>query len=291
MKYILKKFNTPVIVSKIANIHYFEFTNEYYTREGSHNFCELVFVDKGALTVISENYTGEMQYGQLIIHAPNEVHSLKCSGKIAPNVIIIGFECSCEKLEKLSKSPVTLKNEYKKLLAEILKEGMSVYEPPFDMPNTFNMKKRKSYHFGADQMLKLKLESLLIMLIRDFVMSETVSKNENSVSGKIADVHKYITEHYTEKIILANLCFIFSTNKTSLLKCFKQEYGMTIFNYINQLKLKEAKTLLRQNELSVTQISERLGFNSIHYFCRFFKNLTGQSPKSYIKTVRSKLEI
>lgn len=291
MDYILKKFNTPVIVSKIANIHYFEFTNEYYTRDGSHNFCELVFVDKGALTVISENYTGKMQDGQLIIHSPNEIHSLKCSETVAPNVIIIGFECSSSELEILSKKPVTLTNDHKKMLAEILKEGMTVYEPPFDMPNTFNMKKRKSYHFGADQMFKLKLESFLITLIRDFVINETIMKNENSVSGKIADVHKYITEHYTEKILLDNLCFLFGTNKTTLLKSFKQEYGLTIFNYINQLKLKEAKTLLRENELSVTQISEKLGFNSIHYFCRFFKKLTGQAPKSYIKTVRSKLEV
>ena len=51
------------------------------------------------------------------------------------------------------------------------------------------------------------------------------------------------------------------------------------------------KGRIRKNELSVTQISENLGFNSIHYFCRVFKKTTGQSPKEYIKTIRSKLEL
>lgn len=57
------------------------------------------------------------------------------------------------------------------------------------------------------------------------------------------------------------------------------------------LRIKKAKALLRKNELSVTEISDKLGFSSIHYFCRIFKKMTGNSPKNYIKTIRSRLEI
>ena len=105
--------------------------------------------------------------------------------------------------------------------------------------------------------------------------------DDESDEGYCASCHRYITEHYTEKILLDNICFLFGTNKTSLCQSFKSEYGITILNYIDQLKIEDAKKLLLEQKLSVTEISEQLGFNSIHYFCRYFKKHTGLSPKEY----------
>lgn len=290
MKYKLKKFDTALDVSGIANIHYFEFTELYHTVDDYHNFCELLYVDRGSITVHAENYSGILSDNQMIIHRPDEVHSLACSDGIAPNVIIIGFKCLSDELEPFSQNPITLSAEHKKMLSEIMQEGMNVYAPPYDLPNIPEMKKRSEYIYGADQMLKLRLEMFLISLIRDF-KNKPSHKDEISSAGRVSDIHQYITEHYTEKILLDNICFLFGTNKTSLCRDFKNEYGVTILNYINELKIKEAKSLLRKNKLSVTEISETLGFNSIHYFCRLFKKSTGLSPKEYTKTIRSKLNL
>ena len=291
MEFKLKDFNIQLEVSKIANIHYFEFTQRYHTTNGSHNFCELLYVDRGSIFVRSENYCGILSDNQLIIHRPNELHSLECDASIAPNVIIIGFECMCDELEPFSKTSITLSPDQKKLLSEIMKEGMSVYAPPYDLPNTLEMKKREEYPFGADQLIKLRLETLLISLIRDVKKLQQSSEDIIDEITDIENIHQYICEHYTEKILLDNICFIFGTNKTTLCNSFKKKYNSTVLNYINHLRIKDAKSLLRQNELSVTEISEMLGFNSIHYFCRVFKKTTGQSPKEYIKTIRSKLEL
>ena len=291
MQFTLKDFNIQLEVSKIANIHYFEFTNRYHTPNGEHNFCELLYVDRGSIIVRSENYCGVLNDNQLIIHRPNEIHSLECDETVAPNVIIIGFECMSDELEPFSKNPMTLSQDEKRMLSEIMKEGMSVYAPPYDLPNTLEMKKREDYPFGADQLIKLRLETLLISLVRDNKKSQQASENTTDELTEIENIHQYICEHYTEKILLDNICFIFGTNKTTLCSSFKKRYNATILNYINNLRIKDAKALLRKNELSVTQISENLGFNSIHYFCRVFKKTTGQSPKEYIKTIRSKLEL
>ena len=290
MKYKLKRFETTLNVSHIANIHYFEFTKEYHTTEDYHDFSELVYVDKGEIYVKSRNYCGKLNSGELIIHKPNEEHSLICSDE-APNIIIIGFKCNSEILDTFSTNSYVVTAEHKRMLAEILREGMSVFAPPYDTPNITDMKKREKYPYGADQMIKLRLEMLLITLVRDFLEESTVpafsSINENSAE----DIKRYIEEHYTENIQLDNICFIFGTNKTSLCKNFKNAYGITILGYINSLKLQEAKRLLRQNKLSVTEISEKLGFTSIHYFCKFFKKTTGNSPVEYSKSIRSKLNL
>ncbi len=286
----LKEFEIPVNVTKIANVHYFEFVNQYNTKSDSHNFFELVYVDNGCINVYADNYTGELSNGQMIVHCPLEHHALKCESGASPNVIIIGFECNSKYLEQFSHSPVNLTSDQKRMLAETVNEGMNVYAPPYDIPNMLDMKKRDEYPFGADQMLKLRLEIFLISLIRTNQIPSSPQITEHS-DNKLESIHRYISEHYKEKITLDNICFLFGINKTSLCQSFKNEYSTTILNYINKLKIKEAKRLLRENNLTVTEISENLGFNSVHYFCRLFKNETGQSPKAYINTVRSKLNI
>ena len=292
MDFKLQKCKIQMSVSRIANIHYFEFTNEYHTSRDSHNFCELIYVDKGNLCVSSENFCGDLSVNQLIIHRPNESHSLSTSDTVAPNVIIIGFECESEALIPFSKRPITLSTEHTKALARIMAEGMSIYEPPYDIPNTAYMKKRKEFPFGADQMIKIGLEGFLITLVRDFCENKkSTTTADGSALGNIQAIHQYITKNYTTKITLDNLCFLFGTNKTTLCRSFRHEYGTTVLSYINSLKIKEAKALLRENKLSVTEISEQLGFSSIHYFSRQFKKITGHSPKEYSQSIRSKFDL
>ncbi len=292
MDFKLQKFNVQMNVTRIANVHYFEFTSLYHTKNDYHNFCELLYVDKGAINVHSENFSGQMNVNQLIIHRPNEVHSLESSDAAAPNVIIIGFECDSKELIPFSQYPITLLPDHRRMLANIMNEAMSIYEPPYDIPNTTYMKKRKVYPFGTDQMIKITLEAFLISIVRDVTVHNSALRQRDSISNVgIKAIHQYLTENYTSKVHLNNLCFLFGTNKTTLCNSFKKEYKVTIIEYLNSLRIKEAKSLLRSGKLSMTQISEQLGFESLHYFCRVFKKETGQSPTEYSKSIKSKLDM
>lgn len=271
----------PVIqmdVTRIANLQYFEFANAFHSLQDRHNFCELLYVDKGCLSIYGENYTGNLEENQLMIHRPNELHSLEASHTVAPHVTIIGFECSSEKLIPFSQRPVTLTSEQTRALSRIVQEGMSIYEPPYDVPNTRYMPKRAEYPFGADQLIKIGLEALLISLVR-----ELEEPSDNSVGGNMQAVMQYITENFRTRITLSNLCFLFGINKTTLCHSFKAAYGTTVLEYINTLKIREAKSCLQEGKLTVSQISDMLGFSSVHYFCRLFKQHTGLSPTEYAR--------
>lgn len=285
MDFFLNEFDVVLSVERIANLHYFEFTTQYQTREDHHNFSELIYVDKGAISVESENYSGELADGQLLIHRPNEIHSLICSDNDAPNVIIIGFECENDALRQFASSPVTLRTSQKKMLADLLKEGMGVYAPPYNMPYVKRMHKREAIPYGADQILKLKLEMFLILLVRGKMKSDTRASKLAVDIGGIKGVHRYVCEHYNQKITLEQLCLLFGTNKTTLCDEFRRAYGSTIFGYINMLRVERAKKLLREGEMSITDISTELGFSSIHYFCRVFKKLVGKSPKDFANSI------
>ena len=289
MEFKLKRFERVIEVSRIANIHYFEFTGRYHTFEDKHAFCELVYVDSGSINVEAESYCGSLEKNQLILHRENETHSLTCAGGNAPNVIIIGFECKSKGLDALSAGPVFLSHEEQRLLTDIIKEGRAVFLPPYDVPNLKDMKKRRDYIFGADQMIRLKLEALLIELIRG---SEEVDVREDDelTDSKIRKIRAYISENYKEHISLDELCFLYNTNKTTLCAQFKAGCGATVLDFINALRIKEAKRLMREGSYNLTQIAEMTGFSSIHYFSRVFKQRENRSPSEYIRTIKARLE-
>ena len=289
MEYKLKSFSCPVMVKKLANIHYFEFTNQFHTEKGCHAFRELLYVDSGYITVSAENYSGIVKENQLIMHKSNEEHSLYCPEAGAPNVIIIGFESYCEELDIFSKSPVTLNDSQKKLLTEVVKEGRNVFMPPYDIPGQKDMKKRNDYPFGADQLIKIKLENLFIELIRSKISESTDEKILIS-DDKTQEIARYLEENFREKIKLSELCFLFGTNTTTLCNKFYSAYGETVISYVNRLKIKEAKKLMRSNKYNLTEISSMVGFSTIHYFSKTFKQYEKKSPTAYIKTIKSRFE-
>ena len=58
-------------------------------------------------------------------------------------------------------------------------------------------------------------------------------------------------------------------------------YGTTPIKYINNLRMKKAKELLANSDMSISEISELVGFQSIHYFSRNFKEREGCAPLAY----------
>ena len=290
MDFKLKEFKMAITVSRIANIHYFEFTKEYHTTKDSHAFRELVYVDNGEISVEAENYKGILKEGMMIIHKTGETHSLRCINNTAPNVIIIGFECDSERLDVFSGSAINLNSALQKILTEIIKEGRSVFEGPYDIPNLRDMKKKKDYPFGADQMIKLKLETFLIELVRSSE-AEKLSPENEAGDRNLSEICSYLKENFREKITLSELCFIFGTNKTTLCSMFKKATGDTVIGYINALRIKEAKKLMREGNYNLSEIASILRFSSLHYFSRLFKKMENISPSDYIRTIKSRLDM
>ncbi|MBP3706662.1 MAG: helix-turn-helix transcriptional regulator [Clostridia bacterium] len=290
MEFKLKNLDSAIAVTRLANIHYFEFTKQYHTTGDRHSFRELVYVDNGTIYVEAENFSGELIKNQLIIHKNNELHSLYCDSHIPPDVIIIGFECESVELDRFSEKPATLSSDMVRMLTEVVREGRNVFEPPYDVPNIKDMKKKADTLFGADQLLKIYFELFLINLIRN--------QNENTVKESILhdfkktqEIRNYIENNYCKNITLDELCFLFSTNKTTLCNHFKESYGTTIIDYVNRKRIQQAKIKLREGNENITQISLNLGFNSIHYFSRLFKKYENISPTEYVATIRSRLGI
>lgn len=288
MEFVLRSFKLDLKVTRLANVHYFEFTPNYHTVDDSHGFCELVYVDKGNIRISSDHYTGSLYQNQMILHGANQNHSLTCDEAIAPNIIIIGFECDAPALDALTRAPVTLTEELQKMLAEIIKEARTVYLPPYNVPNLKNMKKRKDFTFGADQLIKNYLQVLLIKCLRLAldIGTEQTTKRLAENQSQIYEIQRYLDENFRQKITLEELCFLFNTNKTSLSVKFKQAFGKSVVEYLNHLRIQYTKSALRKGEETLTQIAYSMNMSSVHYLTALFKKHVGITPTEYAQRMK-----
>lgn len=82
---------------------------------------------------------------------------------------------------------------------------------------------------------------------------------------------------------LSDLARIVGTNHCSLNRGFREIYGESVFGYLRMLRLTEARRLMEQEGMNVTETALSVGYNSIPSFSRAFSEFFGQSPRMYVK--------
>lgn len=92
---------------------------------------------------------------------------------------------------------------------------------------------------------------------------------------------QYIQLNYASPISLEELAKVAIVSKSTLIQAFKLAYDTTPIKYINRIRLEKAKALLLNTDSSVSEISEMVGFQSLHYFSRYFKTHENLSPVEY----------
>ena len=279
MDFQLKKLDTVLTVAEIANVHFFDFPKGYQTIDDQHPFCELIYVGMGSITVHSDTYSGKLEKNELLIHPANCKHSFSCPTKAETTLIIIGFTCQSDKLNYFANKPLHLDEMQIKQLADIVKEGRNVFAPPYNVP-VYDMVKKKHILYGSEQMLRSLLELFLIGLIRKYEFFENNDETQAS-AFTINEIIEYLDNTFTEKITLEELAFLFRTNRSTLCKEFRKSTNTSLGAYLANKKIEAAKKLLLQKEKSITQIADTLKFDSVPYFCEFFKRQTGITPSQY----------
>ena len=279
MDFQLKKLDTVITVSEIANVHFFEFPKGYETIDDQHPFCELIYVGTGSIDVHSDEYSGRLEKNELLIHRANSKHSFSCPKKAETTLIILGFTCMSEKLHYFASKPLKLDEMQIKQLADIVKEGRNVFAPPYNVP-VYDMVKKKNALYGSEQMLRSLLELFLIGLIRKYEFFEN-SDDAPRATFTISEIIEYLDNNFTEKITIEELAFLFRTNRSTLCKEFRKATNKSLGEYLADKKIEVAKKLLAQKEKSITQIADALNFDSVPYFCEFFKRQTGLTPLQY----------
>lgn len=96
-----------------------------------------------------------------------------------------------------------------------------------------------------------------------------------------AKIKQYIHQHYYENITLDLLSAIFYRSKSTLTTHFKETYQITIMDYLNKIRVKEAIKLLDNPELTIKNIALSCGFTDQNYFTKVFQKETHSTPREF----------
>lgn len=120
--------------------------------------------------------------------------------------------------------------------------------------------------------------------LKRFIINSMIFTEYDKSPDLIKDVLTYLNKNYKKNITLFDIANKFSYHPNYLNRIFKKYNGKTIHTYLNELRLAEAKQLLRNTNLSVSKICELCGFESYSYFIKNFRTHIGISPLKYKKS-------
>jgi AraC-like DNA-binding protein len=119
-------------------------------------------------------------------------------------------------------------------------------------------------------------DSLIHLASKEYLKSRFTTGNK-----RIALIHDYLMKNYRGEVNLKSLASQTNMAEGSLCRFFKMNMGLTIFEYLNKIKIEFACKLLMNGDLSITEVCFDSGFNNLSHFNKQFKKGTGVTPSEY----------
>lgn len=277
-KFILSNELVPSVINpkfsieKIHTLFYQEKGRGFRFKGENHDFWELTYVDRGMLKTKVEGETYSLAQGDFILYAPNQYHTQWADDNISVCFVTITFNMEFKNSHFLANRVFHGNTETKNLLHEILQE-----------------KDMNTYY--SDDLILCYVKELIIKLVREHSLEDTINKLptdmqanvENTIVSQALD---FIHENIHMKLTVANIAATIPISSSYLSTLFKKSTGYTLMEYSNNLRLDKSKEYLRTSSYSITEIAELLGYSSVHYFSKQFKDYYGISPTVYARSIK-----
>jgi AraC-like DNA-binding protein len=287
MAWETQKITREFEIEGFNSIYYFEFGKDFSHPPERHDFWEFAYVDCGEVkTLITDDLSEKLYEGQVMFHRPMSPHAHVSNNLVSHNQLVVSFTCHSEAMEFFDNKVFTLNKTEKTLLSLFIKEAkfaLNGIPGNFTDKNALDFSKFPHGHF---QLLECYLTEFLILLKRRNSQSDkntNYEKNEraNAQNATIETIIEYLKNNVYENLTVADICAKFFIGKSHLYKLFGEFADTSPMEYFSGMKIKEAKRLLLESDLSVSEIATMLNYSSIHNFSRAFKSAVGDSPYGY----------
>ena len=124
-----------------------------------------------------------------------------------------------------------------------------------------------------------EIRQKIIEMVMECVSTESVA--DANARSKIQMAIGYIQEHFAENLTVNVLAEHYGMSPNYFSSMFKKEMSRSAVNYITELRINQARELLYHSELSVVDISKKVGYEDSQYFFRVFKKYLGMTPLQY----------
>ena len=273
------KLDNPFNYSNISSSLYIsEIYTKFYQEKGTnYNFSgekllywELTYVDKGELLTTIDGVSYHLKQGDLIFYAPMQFHTQSTFENISSSYLTINFKMNFNHADLLCNKIFSLKRDSYFIVTKLIEE-------------------LSNDNLYSNDLSLCYLKQLIIQMLRldnsHFHSKPTTNMQQTYENELLNDILLYIDDNIYEKISVSTLCDHFCISTSMLHSLFRKNMNNTAKNYINELKLSKSKELIRNSTHTLSEISEMLGFSSIHYFSKKFKSYFNISPTEYSKSI------
>lgn len=257
-------------ISEIYTKFYQEKGTNYNFSGEKHSYWELTYVDKGELLTTIDGVSYHLKQGDLIFYAPMQFHTQSTFEKISSSYLTINFKMNFNHADLLCNKIFSLKRDSYFIVTRLIEE-------------------LSNDNLYSNDLSLCYLKQLIIQMLRldnsHFHSKPTTHMQQTYENELLNDILLYIDNNIYEKISVSTLCEHFCISTSMLHSLFRKNMNNTAKNYINELKLSKSKELIRNSTHTLSEISEMLGFSSIHYFSKKFKLYFNISPTEYSKSI------
>ena len=257
-------------ISEIYTKFYQEKGTNYNFSGEKHSYWELTYVDKGELLTTIDGVSYHLKQGDLIFYAPMQFHTQSTFEKISSSYLTINFKMNFNHADLLCNKIFSLQRDSYFIVTRLIEE-------------------LSNDNLYSNDLSLCYLKELIIQMLRfdnsHFHSKPTTHMQQTYENELLNDILLYIDDNIYEKISVSTLCEHFCISTSMLHSLFKKNMNNTAKNYINELKLSKSKELIRNSTHTLSEISEMLGFSSIHYFSKKFKSYFNISPTEYSKSI------
>ncbi|WP_282935962.1 AraC family transcriptional regulator [Paenibacillus sp. RC67] len=275
--FVNNKFNDMPISMK-----YLETENHFYMDFHSHQGFEIYFFIEGNGCFLIEDHIYPLEGMDLIFICPNESH------KSSPNLDIPNTRSVLHFLPEL------LDQQTREALLEIFRQGLKYRHLRLDSSRLdrfhylWNRLHDNYAHRPDDFLLSIRIYlSELLLEIRHYMFQASALQadqvDRSSINPKIEQAIQYISNSYSENLTLDKIAAELFLNRYYLCHLFKKTLGITISDFLLQTRFHHAKQLLIHTQMPVSEVSDKVGFNSLSYFTKAFRTYTGLTPRDYRK--------
>ena len=255
---------------------------KHVIKKNHHDYYQIVFILGGEGIVTFGDSVKYASVNQAYIFRPNVVHKIEASRSKPLNIIELKFYCNNAETEDLIYHLMPFVNDV----------GQSIRTAFVSFVE--EIKRQDDY---TPQIINALLTQLIlswkriseqdegyrgIKSVGNFMyIDKEVNKDGNNKGDSLDSVVEYIQQNYSDEIKLKDLADIAYLSPIYLCSAFKDRYGVSPIQYLQNIRCENAKKLLTDTDDTITIIAERVGFQSINYFSRFFRSHTGITPNEF----------
>lgn len=247
-----------------------------------HSSYEIYYLLSGTRNYFINDRTYSVEKGDLVLINKGNLHKTTYGGSpMHERVLIIFNDAYIQGISKLSTDVDLLQAFHRNTnILKLHKSEQKIVERIL-----FNIiRETKVKDSGHESYVRLEMGELLIFITRKATHTRSVATaNVNHMQGKIYEIIQYLNSRYMNKITLENISENFYISPFYLSRMFKKVTSFTFVEYLNSLRIREAQQLLKETHLKVSEVADKVGFESQTHFGRVFKKITGLSPLQYRK--------